>query len=140
MFRSAASARNPSYFTSRRSPSRTPSASESVASIGGHTRTRRSSGGGWTARSAFAVTGPRVTRRPFRRALERIRRGWRFLSAQGSSSLTRRIVMPNIAGLAALVVSILYLSQYRAGLVEARVQSLLVQGEIIAGAIAARVM
>jgi two-component system sensor histidine kinase ChvG len=80
---------------------------------------------------------PRVTRRPFRRALERIRRGWRFLSAQGSSSLTRRIVMLNIAGLAALVVSILYLSQYRAGLVEARVQSLLVQGEIIAGAIAA---
>jgi len=80
---------------------------------------------------------PRVARRPFRRTLERIRRSWRFLSAQGSSSLTRRIVMLNIAGLAALVVSILYLSQYRAGLVEARVQSLLVQGEIIAGAIAA---
>ena len=58
---------------------------------------------------------------------------WRFLS----SSLTRRIVFLNIAGLAALVVSILYLSQYRAGLIDARVQSLLVQGEIIAGAVAA---
>ena len=40
------------------------------------------------------------------------------------------------AGLFALVVSILYLSQFRAGLIDARVQSLLVQGEIIAGAIA----
>jgi two-component system sensor histidine kinase ChvG len=58
---------------------------------------------------------------------------WQFLS----SSLTRRIIFLNITGLAALVVSILYLSQYRAGLIEARVQSLLVQGEIIAGAIAA---
>jgi two-component system, OmpR family, sensor histidine kinase ChvG len=57
--------------------------------------------------------------------------------AQGSSSLTRRIVLLNVAGLLALVVSILYLSQYRAGLIDARVQSLLVQGEIIASAIAA---
>ena len=62
---------------------------------------------------------------------------WRFLVAQSSSSLTRRIVLLNIAGLLALAVSILYLSQFRAGLIEARVQSLLVQGEIIAGAIAA---
>ena len=35
------------------------------------------------------------------------------------------------------MVGILYLSQFRAGLIDARVQSLLVQGEIIAGAIAA---
>ena len=53
------------------------------------------------------------------------------------SSLTRRIVSLNIAGLLALVASILYLSQFRAGLIDARAQSLLVQGEIIAGAIAA---
>ena len=33
--------------------------------------------------------------------------------------------------------SILYLSQFRAGLIDARAQSLLVQAEIIAGAIAA---
>ena len=62
---------------------------------------------------------------------------WRFLVAQSSSSLTRRIVLLNIAGLLALAISILYLSQFRAGLIEARVQSLLVQGEIVAGAIAA---
>jgi len=39
--------------------------------------------------------------------------------------------------LVALVVGVLYLSQFRAGLIDARVQSLLVQSEIIAGAIAA---
>ncbi|MFX5583015.1 sensor N-terminal transmembrane domain-containing protein, partial [Acinetobacter baumannii] len=53
------------------------------------------------------------------------------------SSLTRRIVLLNLAGLVALVSGILWLSQFRAGLIESRVQSLLVQGEIIAGAIAA---
>jgi len=62
---------------------------------------------------------------------------WRFLVAQSSSSLTRRIVVLNVTGLLALVLSILYLSQFRASLIDARVQSLLVQGEIIAGAIAA---
>src|SRR6202008_4259679 len=52
-------------------------------------------------------------------------------------TLPRRIVSLNIAGLLALVASILYLSQFRAGLIDARAQSLLVQAEIIAGAIAA---
>jgi len=66
-----------------------------------------------------------------------LRGGWRMANAQASSSLTRRIVLLNIAGLFVLVISILYLSQYRAGLIDARVQSLLVQGEIIASAIAA---
>ncbi len=72
-----------------------------------------------------------------RRMFGGIRHAGYFLAAQSSSSLTRRIVSLNIAGLLALVVSILYLSQFRAGLIEARTQSLLVQGEIIAGAIAA---
>ncbi|NVK35196.1 MAG: sensor histidine kinase [Rhodobacteraceae bacterium] len=53
------------------------------------------------------------------------------------SSLTRRIVAINLIGLVALVTGILYLNQFRAGLIDARVQSLLTQGEIIAGAIAA---
>ena len=53
------------------------------------------------------------------------------------SSLTRRIVFLNLAGLVALVIGVLYLSQFRAGLIDARVQSLLTQSEIIAGAIAA---
>jgi len=65
------------------------------------------------------------------------RRTGRFVLAQTFSSLTRRIVFLNITGLLALVIGILYLSQFRAGLIDARVQSLLVQGEIIAGAIAA---
>ena len=62
---------------------------------------------------------------------------WQFFVSQSFSSLTRRIVFLNLAGLLALVVGVLYLSQFRAGLIDARVQSLLVQGEIIAGAIAA---
>ena len=62
---------------------------------------------------------------------------WQFFVAQSSSSLTRRIVFLNLAGLAALLVGVMYLSQFRAGLIDARVQSLLVQSEIIAGAIAA---
>jgi len=73
----------------------------------------------------------------FRRVTGLARRFWHFISTQSFSSLTRRIVLLNLAGLLALVLSILYLSQFRAGLIEARVQSLLVQGEIIAGAIAA---
>ena len=64
-------------------------------------------------------------------------RGWGLLLAQrASSSLTRRIVVLNLAGLVALLVGFLYLNQFRQGLIEARVQSLLTQGEIIAGAVA----
>jgi two-component system sensor histidine kinase ChvG len=66
-----------------------------------------------------------------------LRRFGQFAFALSFSSLTRRIVSLNIAGLLALVASILYLSQFRAGLIDARAQSLLVQAEIIAGAIAA---
>jgi two-component system sensor histidine kinase ChvG len=55
----------------------------------------------------------------------------------GFSSLTRRIVVLNLAGLVALVSGILYLNQFRAGLIDARIASLTIQGEIMAGAIAA---
>ena len=65
------------------------------------------------------------------------RRAWHFFLSQSFSSLTRRIVFLNVAGLLALVIGILYLSQFRAGLIEARIQSMLVQAEIIASAIAA---
>ena len=71
------------------------------------------------------------------RAGSLVHRAWHFFVAQSFSSLTRRIVFLNVAGLLALVVGILYLSQFRAGLIDARVQSLVVQGEIIASAIAA---
>ncbi|MEP9377548.1 sensor histidine kinase [Aquabacter sp. CN5-332] len=69
--------------------------------------------------------------------LSTLRRLRRFVAFKGFSSLTRRIVLLNLAGLCALVSGILYLSEFRAGLIDARVQSLLVQGEIIAAAIAA---
>ena len=64
-------------------------------------------------------------------------RVWQFFIVQSFSSLTRRIVFLNVAGLLALSIGITFLSQFRAGLIDARVQSLLVQGQIIAGAIAA---
>jgi two-component system, OmpR family, sensor histidine kinase ChvG len=73
--------------------------------------------------------------------LARTRRPLRWLALhmpfrQGFSSLTRRIVILNLIGLAILVSGILYLNQFRAGLIDAKVQSLLTQGEIIAEALA----
>jgi two-component system sensor histidine kinase ChvG len=65
------------------------------------------------------------------------RRTLRAVSSRAASSLTRRIVVLNLAGLFALLLGFLYLNQFREGLIEARVQSLLTQGEIIAGAISA---
>jgi two-component system, OmpR family, sensor histidine kinase ChvG len=73
----------------------------------------------------------------WQRPLGWLRRAGQFFFALSFSSLTRRIVSLNLAGLVALVASILYLSQFRAGLIDARAQSLLVQAEIIGGAIAA---
>jgi two-component system, OmpR family, sensor histidine kinase ChvG len=64
------------------------------------------------------------------------RHAWHFFVAQSFSSLTRRIVFLNVAGLLAFVLGILYLTQFRAGLIEARVQSLITSGEIIAAAVA----
>jgi two-component system sensor histidine kinase ChvG len=73
----------------------------------------------------------------WRRPRDWLSRAGQFLFTLSFSSLTRRIVSLNLAGLIALAASILYLSQFRAGLIDARAQSLLVQGEIIASAIAA---
>jgi two-component system, OmpR family, sensor histidine kinase ChvG len=78
-----------------------------------------------------------ATPRGFARIRNWPRRALQFFTAQSSSSLTRRIVVLNVFGLLALSIGISYLSQFRAGLIDARVQSLLVQGQIIAGAIAA---
>jgi two-component system sensor histidine kinase ChvG len=65
------------------------------------------------------------------------RTAWRFVTHLSLSSLTRRIIFLNVAGLFAMVIGILYLSQFRAGLIDARIQSLMIQGEIIANAVAA---
>src|SRR5262245_27437369 len=53
------------------------------------------------------------------------------------SSLTRRIIFLNLAALIVLVSGTLYLNQFRAGLIDARLESLKTQSEIIAAAIAA---
>src|SRR5688572_1891179 len=70
--------------------------------------------------------------------LRPVRRRLAGLGRAATSSLTRRIVILNLAALAALVAGILYLNQFRAGLIDTRVQSLLVQGQIIAAAISAQ--
>ncbi len=77
------------------------------------------------------------SRRRLRARVVRGRGILREIAQRASSSLTRRIVVLNLGGLVALLVGFLYLNQFREGLIEARVQSLMTQGEIIAGAIAA---
>src|SRR5271166_1779419 len=67
----------------------------------------------------------------------RARVAWRFLTARFSSSLTRRIVVLNLGGLVVLVIGFLLLDQFRADLIEARIQSLTIQADIIAAAISA---
>jgi two-component system, OmpR family, sensor histidine kinase ChvG len=63
---------------------------------------------------------------------------WQFFISQIFASLTRRIVFLNIAGLLAFMLGIMYLTQFRAGLIDAHVQRLLSQGETIAIAIASQ--
>ena len=81
-------------------------------------------------RASLATTGRR-------RFAALLLRGWQLFARVTFSSLSRRIIFLNVTGLLALVIGILYLSQFRAGLIDARIQSLLVQGEIIASAVAA---
>jgi two-component system sensor histidine kinase ChvG len=91
------------------------------------------------AESGDLVQGQQQRRaRPRWRALRRAwLRTWRFIGIHAFSSITRRIIILNLAALVVLVSGILVLNQFRAGLIDARVQSLTTQGEIIAGAIAA---
>jgi two-component system sensor histidine kinase ChvG len=74
----------------------------------------------------------------FGKVLRGLARLVRFAGLHAFSSLTRRIIVLNLAALVVLVSGILYLNQFRAGLTEARVSSLLTQGEIIAQTIAER--
>ena len=64
-------------------------------------------------------------------------RGHRLFEQLFFSSLTRRIVILNLAALCVLVAGIMYLNQFRDGLIDAKIDSLRTQGKIIAGAIAA---
>ena len=90
-----------------------------------------------TAAEQTGAEAPHIARSRFGTIRGIARSAWRFFVAQSFSSLTRRIVFLNLTGLVALCVGVLYLTQFRAGLIDARAQSLQVQGEIIAGAIAA---
>jgi two-component system, OmpR family, sensor histidine kinase ChvG len=82
--------------------------------------------------TATDETGPKLS------IGRRLRSGFsRFATIHVFTSLTRRIIVLNLAALVVLVTGILLLNQFRAGLIDARVSSLLIQGEIIAGAIAA---
>src|SRR5579883_306785 len=84
---------------------------------------------------AIPAAAPAGLTRP--RLRLRARFVWRRFVARFSSSLTRRILVLNLGGLLVLVVAFLYLNQFRAGIIDARVQSLQTQGEIIAAAISA---
>lgn len=58
-----------------------------------------------------------------------------FLLQSRFASLTRRIIVFNVVALCLLGAGILYLNQFRQGLIDARKQSLMTQAQIIAGAI-----
>lgn len=68
--------------------------------------------------------------------LQRIRNRLRRGGISPTNSLGRRIVFFNMIGLALLVAGVLFLNQFRAGLIDQRTQSLETQGQIIAIAIA----
>jgi two-component system sensor histidine kinase ChvG len=90
--------------------------------------------------AVMAEEEPRIVRRRtslvWRPARRMLLRAWRGIGMLAFSSLTRRIIALNLAALLVLVSGILYLNQFREGLTEARVESLLTQGQIIAAAVA----
>jgi two-component system, OmpR family, sensor histidine kinase ChvG len=82
---------------------------------------------------------PSAVARGFVKLRARLRQVGRLLSLRLGSSLARRIVLVNTLGLVILLIGFLWLNQTRGGVIDARVQSLQVQGEIIAAAIAGTV-
>lgn len=92
--------------------------------------------------AADAIAGWRVACANVAQAVqERSSRVWGVLRATGlvrfvSASLARRIFVSNVLGLVVLVGGVSWLSQHQALLISAKVESLKIQGEIIAAAIA----
>jgi two-component system, OmpR family, sensor histidine kinase ChvG len=88
---------------------------------------------------ATNTAGGQKPRRTWRRSW--LSRGFifvrRILGHAVFSSLTRQILFFNLVALVILVGGIMYLNQFREGLIDAKVESLLTQGEIIASAISA---
>src|SRR5208337_449230 len=68
--------------------------------------------------------------------LRALRLARKFLGHYRFNSITRRIIVLNLLGVAILVSGIFYLSQYRVKFIETRVESLATQAAIIASAIA----
>ena len=92
--------------------------------------------GGSTRWPWSALRGLPASPRAKRRVVA-LRAFWRGVLSRFASPLTRRIILLNLGGLFALLIGFLYLNQFREGLIDARVQSLQTQSEIIAAAIAA---
>jgi two-component system sensor histidine kinase ChvG len=84
----------------------------------------------WSAFRSLSAS-PRAKRRAVA-----LRAFWRGAVSRFASPLTRRIILLNLGGLFALLIGFLYLNQFREGLIDARIQSLETQSEIIASAIA----
>ncbi len=81
--------------------------------------------------AAIGAPGPRPTAlEPPRLARSVEARKRRF------SSLTLRILAPNVLALAILVGGVFYLDQYRGALIDAKISSLQTQAEVVAGAVA----
>ena len=72
-----------------------------------------------TAAEPAAGETPRAERSRSSGVRRVVRSAWAFFVAQSFSSLTRRIVFLNLTGLVALVIGVLYLTQFRAGLIDA---------------------
>ncbi len=101
----------------------------------GEDRTGRS--GRWAGAGAVARRVGESARVAVRMFVEAARWAFRsFVAGNRFSSLTRRIVVFQVVALLVLVAGVLYLNQFRQGLIDARKQALLVQAEIIAGAVA----
>ena len=78
----------------------------------------------------------RRSRETARARHRRIRNSMRRGGISPTSSLARRIVAFNLIGLGLLVAGVLYLNQFRSGLIDQSTQHLQTQGEIIAAAVA----
>ncbi|MGO9389357.1 sensor N-terminal transmembrane domain-containing protein, partial [Rhodoblastus sp.] len=71
-----------------------------------------------------------------KRRVVALRAFWRGAVSRFSSPLTRRIILLNLGGLFALLIGFLYLNQFRQSLIDARIQSLATQAQMISAAIA----
>ena len=90
----------------------------------------------WPQGTGTAEAGA-TTRRTGARVGARVRGLFRPIAQTFFSSLAKRIVTLNLMAMVALVSGMLYMNSFREGLIDAKVQSLLTQGEIIAAAVAA---